>query len=190
VYQTNIVSVYLGAHPAEVYSGMHWYDDTHKLAAELSPGDVWRGAGVIAAYSPLTPWWRNKELAIDSLTTGIANPKSLGNSVRIAQRILDGEHPLDVIKGDKTRAFCAAIADPLTADIATVDSHAYSIAMGYHIPRKKAVFGKRVYREIAAAYSDVADMVGISTAQIQAITWVSWRNTHKALIKPAGKSEY
>lgn len=171
----NIVLTYLSATEDEHAQGMAWYDEAHNIAAELSPGDVWRGAGVIAAYSPLTPWWRNLELAIDSLNSGIANPKSLGNSVKAAQRILDGEPVLDVLKGDKTRAFAAAIADPVNSTIATIDRHAFDIAHNrIHVDSERRI-GKRVFRAMSDAYVETAELAGISVAQIQAITWVAWR---------------
>jgi len=176
MFTTNIMHVFLNATADDIHAGMHWYDEAHNLAAVLSPGDVWRGAGVISAYSPLTPWWRNKELAIDSLTSGVARPDSLGNSVRAAQRILDGEPVMEVLRGDKTRAFAYAIAEPENASIATIDCHAHDIAMGKVFPGKGRKIGKRLYRDMAEAYSDCADMTGFSTAQIQAITWVAWRN--------------
>jgi hypothetical protein len=161
--------------PTEHMEGLTWYDDAHALALSLSPDDVWRGAGVIAAYSPLTPWWRNVELATDSLTSGIANPKSLGNSVRAAQRILDGEHTLDVLKGDKTRAFASAIADPINSTIATIDRHAYDIAMGAIHTDDTRKIGKRVFRELSSAYVDAAFWVGIPVCSMQAITWLTHR---------------
>jgi hypothetical protein len=171
----NILSVYLLASDESVGEGMAWYNNAHNLALELSPNDVWRGAGVIAAYSPLTPWDRNVMLATESLKTGIAHPKSLGNSVRAAQRILDGEHTLEVLKGDKTRAFASAIADPAGSTIATIDRHAYDIAMGeYHTDDTRKI-GKRVFRTLSDAYVEASFLADIGVAQMQAITWIAWR---------------
>lgn len=173
----NIIHHYLLATDDEMNQGMTWYDDAHNLALELSPNDVWRGAGVISAYSPLTPWWRNVELATDSLRTGVAATKTLPNSVRCAQLILDGLHPLDVLKGDKTRAFAAAIAEPDKSTIATIDRHAFNLAMG--TMHGNPVIGKKAFRTLSAAYVEAAELAGISVAQMQAITWVVFRN-HKA----------
>lgn len=178
MYSTNIVDVYLRATDDDISEGVNWYTEANAFAREWANGDVWKGAGVIAAYSPLTPWYRNMQLARDSLTWGGARTDSLGNSVRAAQRIIEGEHPLDVLKGLKTRAFASAIATAGDTDLVTVDSHAFSIAIGKKTPVKKAKIGVRVYREISAAYVDVADMTGYSPAIIQAITWVAWRNLY------------
>lgn len=177
-YTGNIMFILDLARPDEIAGGASWYDDAHALALELSPNDVWRGAGVISAYSPMTPWWRNVELATESLKTGIAHPKSLGNSVRAAQRILDGEHTLDVLKGDKTRAFASAIADPAGSTIATIDRHAHDIAMGEKHTDDTRKIGKILFRTLSNAYVECAMESGYGVAQIQAITWVTWRRLH------------
>lgn len=178
MYSTNIVDVYLRATEDDIIEGMNWYSYAHTLAHEWANGDVWKGAGVIAAYSPLTPWYRNMQLAQTSLFWNGARTDSLGNSVRAAQRIIEGEHPLDVLKGLKTRAFASAIATNGQTELVTIDSHAYSIAVGIPVPVKKAKIGVRLYRELSAAYCDVSDMTGYAPAIIQAITWISWRNRH------------
>jgi len=172
----NILKVYRRATDAQVIAGKEWYSEAHALALELSPNDVWRGAGVIAAFSPLTPWWRNVELATDSLTTGRARTDTLGNSSRAAQRIIDGEHPLDVLKGIKTRTFAENIARNGISDSVTVDVHAFSIAVGKPVPSSKLKMGKRLYLEIAGSYSNAAKREDISPTQMQAITWLVWRD--------------
>lgn len=174
-YARNIRRVLDMANATEIIDGMHWYDNARELATEWANGNVWKGAGVIAAYSPMTPWWRNLELAQESLTTGRASTGSLKLNVRKAQAILDGAPVLPTLNGPKLQSFASAIADPNT-DMVTVDQHAYSIAMGKHFTTKNAKFGIRVYREIAQAYRDVAADTTYTPIQVQAITWVVWRN--------------
>lgn len=175
-YTRNILKVYRSANETEYQQGMDWYSSANNLSHVIGRGDVWKGAGLIAAFSPLTPWWRNVELAIDSAFTGKARTDTLGNSSRIAQRILDGEHPLDVIKGMKTRAFCQNIANNGDTDNITVDVHAFSIAHYKRIPSSKIVMGKGLYNEIAESYRRAAISQDISPQRMQAITWVVWRN--------------
>ena len=157
---------------------MEWYSNAHNLAFVIGRGDVWKGAGLIAAYSPLTPWWRNVELAVDSAFTGKARTDTLGNSARIAQLILDGSDPREAIRGDKTRSFCENIALNGYSNNATIDVHAFSIAHGKPIPSSQITMGKRLYREIADSYSRAAKREGIMTTQMQAITWVVWRDRY------------
>lgn len=175
-FTRNILKVYRSASPAQIEKGMEWYSSAHNLAFVIGRGDVWKGAGLLAAYSPLTPWWRNVELATDSAFTGTARTDTLSNSARIAQLILDGNDPREVIKGQKTRTFCENIALNGQSKNVTVDVHAYSIAMGKPIPSSKINLGKRLYREIEDCYRRAAKREGLMETQIQAITWVVWRD--------------
>lgn len=176
IYVRNILHIYTTGPDDLREAGLTWYDETHADALEWAAGDAWKGAGVIAAYSPLTPWDRNKELARTSLFWGGARTESLGNSVRAAQRIIDGEHTLDVLKGDKVRAFAAAIADPANSKIATIDRHAHDIAIGYQCTDNNRKIGKRLFRAMSDAYVTAAEMAGIGVPQMQAATWCIWRD--------------
>ena len=95
----NIMSVFLSASEASYRDGKTLYDETNELAREIADGDVWKGAGVIAAFSPVCPWHRNVALARNAFATGVAT----GHTTMfcgMAQRILDGEPTLSVLKGD------------------------------------------------------------------------------------------
>jgi len=173
-YAPNIAAVYKRATDSEHAAGLSWYSDAHNLALTLSPNDVWKGAGVIAAFSPLKRWETNVRMAQRAFDTGIASGHTnLCNG--IAQRILDGAHPLDVMRGDKTRSFTQAIATNGNGTIATIDRHAHDIAVGYYSTDKNRNIGKRLYRDMASAYLECADYFGISVNAMQAITWIVWR---------------
>lgn len=173
-YTENILSCYRRATAAEHAAGMVWYNDAHALALELSPDDVWRGAGVIAALSPLKEWSLNVRYARRAFETGIVSGNMPMHNA-IAQRILDGEHPLDVMRGDKTRNFTMAIATDGLSDVATIDRHAHDIAMAEVFTDDTRKIGKRIYRDMAHAYALVAADVNVSVNQIQAITWITWK---------------
>ena len=182
----NILKVYRRATSEQREAGLAWYGEAHDLANVIADGDTWKGAGVIAAFSPLTPWWRNVELATSSLATGVARTDTLGNSSRLAQRIINGEPALDVIKGKKTRTFCENIALNGDSHNVTVDVHAYSIAVGKPVPSSKLKMGVRLYREIEECYRRAAKREGLSETQMQAITWTVWREMHN---KPAARRD-
>lgn len=173
-YVNNILATYARATLEEKLEGLNWYSDAHDLARELSSDDVWRAAGVIAALSPMKAWKTNVMLARNAFATGVVTGHTAGNNL-IAQRILDGEHPHDVMGGDKTRAFTAAIATNGLTDFVTIDRHAHDVAvfMAYTDDTRK--IGKRVYRDMSAAYTEAAKIVGISVCQMQAVTWVAWK---------------
>lgn len=173
-YCLNIMRCYRRATIAERVESAEWYAQARDLALELSPGDVWRGAGVLSALSPLKKWPLNVTIARRSFETGIAQG-NIGQHNEKAQRILDGEFALDVLNGDKTRSFAEAIATGGKGNIATIDRHAHDIAMGRVFTDKERKIGKRVYRDMAAAFAECAEYTGESVNGIQAITWVVWR---------------
>ncbi len=175
-YVENIISVYLRATDSQYWDGMEWYNDAHHLAHSLSPNDIWRGAGVIAALSPMKQWPENVRLARIAFETGKATGH-IGTHVEYAQRILDGEHPLAVMNGDKTRNFCEAIATNGMSKTATIDRHAHDIAMFKVFTDKARKIGKRLYRDMASAYGEAAELAGISVNQMQAVTWVTWKES-------------
>lgn len=176
-YTANILNVYMRASSDEYEHGMNWYPGVHELALNWARGDVWKGAGVIAAYSPLTPWWRNMELAMYSLYHNCPRVDALSNSWRAANRILHGEHTLDVLRGPKVRAFAISIADPDTQSV-TVDSHAHSIAIGEHLFTRHSKLNVTTRNDIIRAYIESARYAGIRVSAMQAITWTVWRNEH------------
>lgn len=171
----NIVEVYRRASDTEREAGMAWYNIAHDFALELDPRNVWRAAGVIAALSPNKQWNVNVAIARKSFDTGIVSG-SFGTMNAQGQAILDGAHPLDILNGDKVRSFCQAIATNGNGDIATIDRHAHDIAMGRVFTDKERKIGKRLYRTMAMHYTEAAKEVGISVNQMQAVTWVRWRN--------------
>lgn len=173
-YEQNIQRVLDMATLGELVEGDQWYNEAYILARELSPNDVWRGAGVIAAFSPMCPWNRNVKLARQAFATGVATGHTKATCATV-NRILSGEHPLDVMGGDKTRSFCEAIATNGRGSIATIDRHAHDIAMGRPMTDDERKIGKRVYREMSDAYSEVARTNGLTVNSAQAITWVVWR---------------
>lgn len=174
-YAVNIKAVLDSALFCEVVQGSTWYADAHALALELSPEDVWRGAGVIAAFSPRQPWPINVRNARNAFATGVATGHTRV-MCGIAQRILDGEPALDVLKGDKTRHFTMGIATAGKHDVACIDRHAHDIAVGHHdFTDETRKIGKTLYADMAAAYAEVAAYVDRPVCEVQAITWLTWR---------------
>lgn len=187
-YTRNILKVYRSASDSQVKAGMEWYNNAHNLAHLIGRGDVWKGAGLLACYSPLTPWWRNVELAIDSANTGVARSDTLKNSARIAQLILDGMDTREAIRGVKTSTFAENIALNGDSDNVTIDVHAFSIAHYRPIPSSQIKLPKGLYREIELRYRNAAKIAGLTPTQIQAITWVVWRDMYpKKAARKGGK---
>lgn len=174
-YAVNVKRVLDRALFCEYVEGTTWYARARDIAAEIADGDVWKGAGVLAAFSPRQPWPVNVRNARHAFETGIATGHTRA-MCSLAQRILDGEPTMDVLKGDKTRQFASGIATGGQSDLACIDRHAHDIAMGsFDFTDSTRNIGKVLYRNMAAAYGEVAEYVGLPVCEVQAITWLTWR---------------
>lgn len=175
----NVLDMYRRATPEWRAEGMAWYDDAHNLACSLIPKDPRRAAGVIAALSPMTGWSTNQAWAKESCRTGVAVGNTLPNRAK-AQLILDGADPADILTSPKVGAFFRSIADPTDINVSPViDRHAFSIAVGEwtHADTASRFLGRKgVYEEFASVYRQAAFWCEIGAAQMQAVTWVTFRH--------------
>lgn len=186
----NILAVYNGATDDNIRFGLAWYAIAHREAMRMGNGNsryLSRNAGIIAALSPMNGWTNNIRKARQlvsmrgriTVVKGQPNGIGLGNNVAKAIAIYNGMDPLDVLNGDKVTAFYRTILDP-TGDIdPVIDRHAFDIAVGEQTNEKRrgALSRKGVYHEFANAYREAAKVAGIGSAQMQAITWVQWRES-------------
>jgi hypothetical protein len=97
-----------------------------------------------------------------------------------ARAMANGADPIDVLTGPKERAFYLnIIGDP---DHVTIDGHAYSIWLGERITTDKIKVPKSGHANRLACeedYRSVAAEYNLNPAQVQAITWVVWRDQHQ-----------
>lgn len=179
-YAANVLAVYYRATPAERANGFEWYARANRLALRLSPDDVTKAAGVIAALSPMMPWGRNVLLAERTFAEGGLSGGALSANVAKANRIYNGEHPADVLTSDKVGNFWRNIAFPYDNRGVTIDRHAYDIAVGKRTDddARKVLARKSVYAHFADIYREAAATACVSAPYLQAITWVVWRNMH------------
>lgn len=188
----NVLAVYNGASADNMREGLSWYLDAHNFARLLASDlpimkignkprfTIPAAAGIIAALSPMNGWENNKRKARQLVSqNGDGTGCGLYRNVAKAVRIYNGESndPLDILGGDKVRAFYQTILDP-TGDIdPVIDRHAFDIAVGERTDEKRRgiLSRKGVYAEFAHVYREAAIIAGIGAAQMQAITWVAWR---------------
>lgn len=180
----NITRCFRAASQADTLSGMDWYARARRLAIELDPNCPHRAAGVIAAMSPLMSWPQNVRQA-KNVYSGIG-AKGLSKNVAKAHAIYNGGDPLDILGGEKVTSFYMNIIAPNNATPVTIDRHAIDIACGKvqnDADRNKIIRGKAGYQTIASMYRRAAEILSkeygvlILPQQVQAVTWVSWRNT-------------
>lgn len=189
---SNILSVYNNATADDLREGLAWYLTAHNWcrvqAGSHRPHLIARNAGIVAALSPMNAWGNNKRKAEELISRrgritverGKPNGIGIGANVEKAIAIYNGADPLDILRGDKVRAFYQTILDPLADIDPVIDRHAFDIAVGERTDDKRrgVLSRKGVYSEFAAAYRDAARVAGIGAAQMQAVTWIAWRNMH------------
>lgn len=179
----SILSVYSSASDGQRADGMTWYAEAHALATELalSAGHtVLQAAGVIAAFSPRMEWTLNVRIARRTYAAGGITEGCLGMVIRKVSAIFDGADVLATLKAPKTSAFASVIADPLNNHDVVIDRHAMSVAYGRQVTDDEvaALNRKGRYDGFATAYRKAAAQAGITPSQMQAITWVVWRETN------------
>lgn len=196
----NILAVFFQASEAEIQQGKSWYAtafDTAKAIASRYdlPGGIETVAAVIAALSPNNRWERNvkdAESLIRVYTCGgeldVVKVSSYGQNRHKAIRILKGEAPLDVLGGNKVIAFYHCIAGRFHS--VCIDGHAFAIWSGQRVPTTKTPsISSKLYAKISEDYRLAAAVINSTTgscysaAQVQAITWVTWRNLFKGETK-------
>jgi len=193
---THHVASMLGiASQADLANGIEWYDRAKRLAHRLANqyGCTFEQAvGVIAALSPNNRWTRNcidAESMIQAWAVGV-DPEAVkvctyGAMRSKAAQILsltspDRETIAGILNGRKITAFFLSIAG--VHDAVCVDGHAYAVWVGQRITTTNTPsLGVKLYAEIARAYCLVAkrsvSLCGeqLTPAQVQAVTWVTYR---------------
>jgi hypothetical protein len=164
------------ATPAQMETGVNWYPIAHDFALEIAGGDLEKGAGVIAAFSPQNGWEDNMIIARRAFDTGIVSGHTPANNAKVA-RILNGEAPLAVLGGNKVRSFYANIVNPADVVPVTIDRHAVGVGIG-RVPTKAdiAILGRKgAYEAFVKCYYASARRFGMIPSVLQATTWVTFR---------------
>jgi len=193
----NILKVYARAGRTVRKAGREWYQIEHEAAADFGERrglTVYHVAGALAAISPGLQW----ESAYAYLEALIEDPDArIPTYSRLfvdrAVEILRGPGtpiaPLQVLSGDKTTAFYRLIAANrptrrAMAHTVVIDGHAWNICTGrritfrarpeYRPPQKARIWPQR-YALAADAYCRAAQIAGLLPHELQAITWLQWR---------------
>ncbi len=174
----NILKMLGMATEAEWNDGFTWYERAYAecvLISRETNVPVYSVIGVMAAMSPQKNWDENIRLTRESclLRRGIGQ---VGRQCDKATRIIRGEDWRSTLTGPKERAFAECIRGSRSEVV--LDRHAYDVAVG-EVTNDKArkVLSREDTREaIAEVYREVAVGMNLLPHQVQAITWVVWRN--------------
>jgi hypothetical protein len=185
----NILAVLEEANPEEQEFYKYWYDIAHeqakKIAAETGyPLEV--VAGVIAIMSPGSKWEANLKAGYAIMNgSGIKGlggfyPINTYKAVRLKRKSKDDLQGAiaEAFAGDsrKTFPFFQTLVDPVeAARKAVVDRH--MIGIWYGNPKMNDYSPKpAIYARIQDDVRRAAEICGLSTQAVQAVTWVLWRN--------------
>ena len=191
----NIAAMLQLASVADIEDGVEWYARAGRLGKRLA--DVYgctleQSVGVVAALSPNNKWARNCQDAESCIKSWSLGRDVLGVVCCTyplmkdkAKRILDLSNPsredvAAILNGRKISAFALSILGEASA--VCVDGHAFAIWLGERVPTTKTPsLGKKLYARISADYCTVAKRskaitgIELTAAQVQAVTWVTYR---------------
>lgn len=178
IWVDNILKVYAESSEAERADGLSWYPRARRYAEDLAGryGIAARVvSGIIAALSPMTTWELNIKDAEEFLRfKSRARVTTYRANKRKAARILKGFEPGANLGRYKTLSFFECI-EGNDAQVC-IDRHASAIAYGRPLTERerKQVTGV-TYERLQNAYRKAAQAVNLKPAELQAVTWVSWR---------------
>lgn len=179
IWVDNILAVYAGATEAERADGLSWYPRARRYAEDLAGryGIAARVvSGVIAALSPMTSWDQNIQDAENLLRLGgRARVTTYKANRRKAVKILKGAEPARNLGKYKTLSFFECIEG--SASDVCIDRHASAIAYGRTLTdtERGALVGV-TYQRLQNAYRKAASVLNLKPSELQAVTWVTWRN--------------
>jgi hypothetical protein len=173
-YIANIIGVYNRTSLKQREKGRNWYPVAHDLAEMVGQGDVYKGAGIIAALSANKRWEINVGLARDAGEGNVHGHTKA--TLRKVEAMLDGADPREILPMQlKTGNFFRCIADPEDPDPVVIDRHAHDVAVGEVYGERDRLLGNTTrYATLALAYRLAAREVGEIPQGLQAITWVRW----------------
>lgn len=174
----NIWRALLCASDQEIHDGMTFYEGAHglcKLIAGMYHISAAQVAGIYAALSPLNTWDTNVANVFDILRDGDrATVNTPHANKRKALRIADGADPLEVLKGNKVRAFYRAIADLSIRDAVPVDRHLICLALGAKITSNQELrsfaSNRSFYSRVEQVYLELGEREGIGN-RLASIAW-------------------
>lgn len=179
--ERQILGYYNLATKIERASGITWYADALaecEMLASLYTLPVTTVVGMVAALSPRNRWATNVLDAEQVIVNGEnASVHTFQANLAKAVRILNGEHPTDVLRGNKVCAFYHCLCLDET-DTVCVDGHAYGVACGFGERIQVKTVTAAAYERISTVYVNTANHLGLEPRQLQATTWLTYRRIH------------
>jgi hypothetical protein len=188
------------ASQADIIEGQHWYQRAYDLGVRLIHAydglTLGQAVGVIAALSPNNKWERNCQDAerlikvwhhggdLSAVKVCTYNTNKAKAISILELESVDTEAIDKILNGRKITAFYRSIMGDTHS--VCVDGHTYAVWIGERVPTTKTPsLSPGLYDAIARSYILVAErsveLCGrkLTPAEVQAITWVTYRRLIK-----------
>lgn len=180
----NIIQVFEDAPTDLKEQGRLWYPRARKwcrVRADMYDRSVRTVAGVVSALSPRNRWERNlidADQVLYAYHNGLSMPwlkcATFSQNVHKAWDILWKDDPSLAETSPKTRAFLDCIENEDTSAV-VVDVWAYRVAHGNPDLKAKG-FTEKQYQVYEECYREAASELSEPVHEVQAVTWVTFRN--------------
>lgn len=149
----------------------NWYNVAHEFCRKFENQEFSKVVGVCAALSVQKGWKQNKDLVRQYFSTGNAGHTQI--IVEKCHKIMESDGSdgqiLDILNGEKIKAFYLNIKYPDQLTTVTIDRHAAKIAGEY-----RRLTPKRI-ENVKKLYLDFAEKTDLLPHQLQAVLWVKHR---------------
>jgi len=190
-YVSNINKVFKQATAQEINHGLTWYSDAQAQCQTMA--DTYElplriAVGVVAALSPTNRWERNLVDAGNMLATFTSGGyvedcapctyKTMRDKAWsvLADMPADVDAVATILNGPKIVDFFWCI---MGQDVCVIDGHAWCIANADRRTMQEVPsIGKKLRKELQAAYSKSGKMHKLTAFEMQAATWVAWKRLH------------
>lgn len=180
----SILHWYSLATEKDIFEGVTWYNEAHAFSEYLAATyqvDTATAAFLLAVFSPQLGWSENKKRADKFLfiycNKGNVYKSGLGFKTNIKKALAIVKGDLDALSGQKVTAFAHCILKNGFTDRVCIDRHAQRIAgkKDGHTPSPKQYLALEAAYQVAALEINRQKGTHYTAAQIQAITWVTYR---------------
>ena len=161
-----------------------WYQNQSEWISENKGDlDMHKSCGIFAALSPQMSVPRNEELFLQYLKHGKASHYGILNKKCDAIMMAESEEEVsEILNGNKISSFYLNLLHPCKETRVTIDRHAIS-CMTQSINNVKALDSNNMsmtdkqYSTFETIFKQVSEEIGMLAHELQAVTWVSYRQT-------------
>lgn len=187
-FHDNILAVFDSASEEQLNQGKEWYADVKfEVRRDVSVNFVEPVLASMAIASPQQDWDVVKQVVTDYWVDGKPLTRILNHAKEKIESIKAGSYWPNYVRGPKTRSFCDNLISPNSSLAVTVDRHAVAIpyvGLEPHTGKRKLKWEQAkeqnlsqpaVYERVAQYYRDVAAEIDFLPLQVQAVTWIVWK---------------